>query len=141
MRWVRRNARWLLVGYAIFLALALFSPSSEHQSGAVAWLAERLREVGVSPAVASFSHLEVATNVALVVPLSFLGSLVVNRWTWRDWTAWTFVGAVVVESLQGLLLPGRTATFSDVVANTLGGLVGACLASGLLSSRPLPRRR
>jgi glycopeptide antibiotics resistance protein len=127
MTWLSRNARWLLGGYSVFLAFALFSPTSEKQSGAVSWLGRLLVDLGVSPSVASFARLEVLTNAAIIVPLSFLGSLVLTRWRWKDWTAWAFVGAVSVELIQGLLLPGRAASFSDVVANTAGALLGSLL--------------
>jgi VanZ family protein len=42
---------------------------------------------------------------------------------------YAFVGSCAVELLQGLYLPPRSAQFVDVVANTLGGLVGAVFAA------------
>jgi VanZ family protein len=53
-----------------------------------------------------------------------------------EWTAIGFLAAMFVELFQAFVLPGRTATFSDIVANTLGALLGA-LAVRLL----LPRKR
>ena len=50
------------------------------------------------------------------------------RPTWRDWTAVGFAASFVVEVAQALVLDARPATHSDVVANTLGTLVGALLA-------------
>ena len=49
------------------------------------------------------------------------------RPTWRDWTAVGFAASFVVEVAQALVLDTRAATHSDVVANTLGILVGALL--------------
>jgi VanZ family protein len=45
---------------------------------------------------------------------------------------------VSVEVLQGLVLPGRQAAYSDVVANTAGILVGAVLYRAI---RPMLRHR
>jgi VanZ family protein len=56
-----------------------------------------------------------------------LAGLAWPSYSWRDWTALAFLGAVCVEVTQAVLLSGRQATFSDVVANTAGALVGAVL--------------
>ena len=77
-------------------------------------------------------------NVVAFVPLSLLGSLLWTRPTWRDWTAVGFVVSFVVEVVQAVALDARQATNADVVANTLGMLVGALL--GLLVTRILDRR-
>ena len=77
-------------------------------------------------------------NVVAFVPLSLLGSLLWTRPTWRDWTAVGFVVSFAVEVVQAVALDARQATNADVVANTLGMLVGALLA--LLVTRILDRR-
>ena len=53
-----------------------------------------------------------------------------------------FLGAMAVELAQGLLLPGRQASFSDVVANGAGALLGALLAKALsgVATGPEPPR-
>ncbi len=79
-----------------------------------------------------FTRVEVLMNAVIIAPLSFLGSRVWPRLRWQDWTAYAFVGATTVELVQGLLLPGRQASFSDIVANTFGALLGALLARRLL---------
>ncbi|MGB0101357.1 MAG: VanZ family protein, partial [Nocardioides sp.] len=68
-------------------------------------------------------------------PVAALGSLIWSRLTWQEWTAYAFVGAGLVELTQGLLLPDRSATFSDVVANTLGGLIGAAVVAVVRQGR------
>jgi VanZ family protein len=55
---------------------------------------------------------------------------------WPAWTAYGFVAAVLVETIQGVLLPTRSASFGDVVANTAGMLLGAVL---FLPIRPMLR--
>ena len=128
-----RLPRVLLLLYAAFLAVALLSPGSEQQSDAVDWLSRQLIDRGF--AAATFDRLEVVMNAVIVVPLTFLGSVVLPRLSWRDWTAFAFLAALAVEAVQALVLPDRQAAFSDVVANTTGALVGAvayqCLASTL----------
>ena len=81
--------------------------------------------------------MEFLCNVVLLVPFAVLGSLALPRWSWRDWTAWGFLLAGAVELTQGLLLPGRDASYADVVANTLGALLGAWLVvAGAVPGRP-----
>ena len=125
----RRARRWTyvaLLGYAAVLALAFLSPTSVRQSAMAAWLAHG--EVAQQ-------LMEFVCNVLLVAPVTALGSLVRPAVSWRTWTAYAFVGAVAVEATQGLLLPQRTPSLVDVVANTLGGLLGAALGLLLLSRR------
>ena len=138
MTWIVRHARILLGVYSVLLALALFSPTSEHQSGAVLRLADLLVWIGVPDHLATFTRLEVLMNAAIVAPVTFLASLAWPARSWRDWTAFGFVLAVLVEVSQGLLLPGRQAAFSDVVANTAGALAGAALVA---VGRSMLRRR
>lgn len=63
------------------------------------------------------------------------------RSNWRDWTAIGFVLSGAVEVIQALALDGRSATFVDVVANTLGAFLGAIAVravSGSLGSAAHP---
>ena len=131
MRWVVRHSALLLTLYLALLAVALFSPSSEQQSNAVVWLEGLLRVFGAPHRLTSYDRLEVVMNAVIVAPATFLASMVVPRFGWRDWTCFGFVAALTVEAAQGLLLPGRQASFSDVVANTAGALIGSALFAGL----------
>jgi VanZ family protein len=132
-----RVAQLLLVVYAVLLAVAVFSPSNHDQSQMVLWLGRVLHDRGVPVRWTTFSRLEVAMNAAIVAPLTFLAVAVKPSWSWRDWTAIGFLVSGGVELVQAVLLSGRHASFSDVVANTLGALLGAVL--GRLVFRP--RRR
>ncbi|HET9134079.1 MAG TPA: VanZ family protein [Gemmatimonadales bacterium] len=72
--------------------------------------------------------LDAILNVVLFVPLGFVGARAVDRRGVR----WVVVVGLLVfsatlETLQ-LLLPGRYSTWSDIVANTTGALVGVALA-------------
>ncbi len=138
MTWVVRHARILLGVYSVLLAIALFSPTSQHQAGAVVRLSDLMMWLGVPVRLVTFTRLEVLMNAVIVAPVTMLASLVWPRWSWRDWTAGGFLVALLVEGVQGLLLPGREAAFSDVVANTAGALAGALLVAG---SRSMLRSR
>jgi glycopeptide antibiotics resistance protein len=82
---------------------------------------------------------ELLLNVAMVVPVPLLASFAWQGLTWRDWTAYGFAASVLVEAVQGLLLPSRTSSYVDVVANTLGAAVGGLVA--LLVARWRARER
>jgi glycopeptide antibiotics resistance protein len=125
---VRRIIGSVLAVYLVLLAVALLAPTNTDQSSMVHWLITRLIHVGASSDAVSFSRMEFVMNVAIIAPATFLGSLVWPRWTWRDWTAAGFVAAALVELTQALLLPRRDGSFSDIVANTLGALLGAVVA-------------
>jgi glycopeptide antibiotics resistance protein len=108
------------------LAVVLFSPTSHVQASLVNDLVKVLQAV-LPDSWVTFGRVEVLMNAVIIAPLSFLGSRVWPRLRWQDWTAYGFVGATTVELVQGLLLPGRQASFTDIVANTIGALLGALI--------------
>ncbi|GEP33631.1 hypothetical protein NSZ01_13990 [Nocardioides szechwanensis] len=118
-----------LTAYLLVLLFALLTPSAATPSSSVSWVAEVLRSLGAPERVLIPDRVEFLCNVAILVPASALGSLLWRAATWRDWTAYGFVFAGAIEVVQGLLLPERSATYVDVVANTLGALVGALLVA------------
>ncbi len=120
----------VLVSYLAVLLFALLNPSSGPASTSVAWLEAVGRSVGVAEAFLAPGRPEFVANVLILVPAAALASLVWSAPSWRDWTAYGFLFSLVIELLQGVLLDGRSATFVDVVANTLGALAGAVLVAG-----------
>jgi glycopeptide antibiotics resistance protein len=91
--------------------------------------------VSVPETIASPVRLEFLVNAVIIAPAPLLGSILLPSYTWRDWIAVGFAGALVVEILQAVLLSGRDGSFVDVVANTLGALLGAVLAGLVRRSR------
>jgi glycopeptide antibiotics resistance protein len=131
------------VGYLAVVAVLVLDPSQQ-APGASLSLVARVLQAAQVPVPANSSVLEVLSNVALFVPFSLLGMLI---WPARRALAWVGAGAVLsvaIELCQLLVLPQRFATISDVVANTLGSLVGAVLATVItrwLARSPRPRLR
>ena len=121
----RRAALLILATYLVFLAFVLLNPSADVPSSSVAWLSEIGTRAGLPAPLVEPSRVEFICNVLILMPLSLLGSVLLPRLDWRDWTAYGFVLSGTVEMLQAVLLPDRSATFSDVVANTSGILMGA----------------
>ena len=111
----------------------LFSPTSTVQSSLVHDLV-RVLHVFLPDRLITFDRAEVALNAVIIAPLSFLGWLAFTRARWQDWVAYGFLGSTTVELLQGLLLPDRQGSFSDIVANTLGAMIGAVAARLLFRS-------
>jgi hypothetical protein len=122
---VRRALAVALAAWTVVLAVTLLAPSAAGPSWLVETVADLLGRLGVPEVLASPERVEFGLNVAAFVPLSLLGTLLWPRFTWRDWTAIGFAASFLVEAVQALALDGRSATHSDVVANTLGTLLGA----------------
>jgi len=114
-----------LVAYGAALAFVLLVPAAAVPSSGASWTADLADRLGAPAWMVEPSRWEFLANALMVTPVPALGSLLWPRTTWRDWTAYAFVAAGAVELAQGLFLPARSATFVDVVANTLGGLLGA----------------
>ncbi|WP_162598611.1 VanZ family protein [Nocardioides gilvus] len=121
-------ARFALLVHIIFLAWVLFNPTPDVAIGTVGGVADRLAALGVPERLIAGGRVEFVLNALMFAPLPFLGALAFPRLRWSDWVAWTFIGSAGVEITQGLFLSGRSAQFVDVVANTLGGLLGAVCA-------------
>jgi hypothetical protein len=123
------TAAWGLAAYCLLLALILLNPSADLPTRSVLWATEMGDAWGAPAWALASGRPEVLLNVAIVVPVPLLGSFVWRGWTWRDWTAYGFVASSAVELAQGLLLPLRSASHMDVVANTLGAAAGAVVAA------------
>lgn len=125
MRSRRYAVTGLLVVYSVLLLVALLAPTSGEQSGMVSRLGGVIDDLGLPGWMSRFRLLEVVMNALIIAPVTVLGSTLRPSISWRDWTAYGFAASVTVEAIQLALLPERHASFSDVVANTLGALLGA----------------
>lgn len=126
--------------YGLAVVVLVWSPSAVTPSAAVTRAAGLLARLGwsVEP-----TWVEFGLNVAMLVPLSLIGGLLLPRLSPSDWLAVGFALSVSIEAVQRLVLP-RSGTARDVVANTLGCWLGAVLLMLALtlwtSARPSMRR-
>jgi hypothetical protein len=122
-RGVRRAAAWALAAYVAAVAVVLLSPVSPERlvAATTALLRDDLGLVMVRQ-----GWVEFAANVALFVPVGLLVTLVTRRlWLGVVLALVLSAGAELVQEL----LPGRTASLRDVLANTLGAAIGAAVAA------------
>ena len=112
--------------YVSVVAFIVFWPGSDVPSSSVQRIHGWLQELG-APADLTPERVEFGLNVLLFVPLSLLGSLLKPRWTWSSWVVVGYCATVGVEMTQALLLPQRSPTMKDIVANTGGALIGALI--------------
>ena len=118
----------VFVAYLVALAVVLLGPSTQPGETGVSGMLRALWTAGVPVDLATPERVEVLLNVVLLVPLPLIGGGIWPSLTWRDWTAYGFALALGAELWQGLAFEARSATYSDVVANTTG-----------VSWEPLPR--
>ena len=115
------------VGVVLTVTMWPTQPDPSFQS-AVTRLLDILHRYGV-PEWFGVTKLEFSANIAMFVPLGFLLTLTLPQRAW--WVALlllpSFSGAI--ELTQGQWLTARFATWSDVIANTLGGWIGLILAA------------
>jgi glycopeptide antibiotics resistance protein len=117
--------RVLLPTFAIFLLAVVYlvlSPRSDTADAGVVRVLDALRAAGFVSVTSS--HVEVALNVLLFVPLTLVGGVLLPRVPWWLWVCAGFVVAGLLESAQWVFLPSRSAKLDDLVANTLGGVLG-----------------
>lgn len=115
----------LLVMYVVFLAAVLTEYNPTVATDVVARFEAWLESKGAPAVMTGPGRVEFLLNAAMFAPIVFLAALTFPRHPWANWVVYAFVASAAVELFQGVYLPPRSATFVDVVANTLGGLIGA----------------
>ena len=121
----------LRTAYVVYLAALLYlvwEPDASTPGGAVEVLADALAGLGVPDAA---RVVEVGLNVVLFVPLSLLGAFVLDRWRVVGWLLAGLALTLLIEGVQAVFLSGRSATVSDLVANTAGAGLGILAALGV----------
>ena len=135
----RRGLLSALVGYSLFLFWVLLWPSGAPATSTVGFIADVLIWLGIPEGLAAGARVEFVVNAVMVAPIPFLVAALWPGWSWERWTAYGFVASGLVELVQGVFLPARSAQMPDVVANTLGVMIGAAAAQ-LWARRGLVRK-
>ena len=138
-----KQRRWLLaalVGYSLFLVWVLLWPSGAPATSTVGVIADVLTWLGVPESLAAGARVEFAVNAIMVAPIPFLVAALWPGWSWERWTAYGFIASGLVELVQGVFLPARSAQMPDVVANTIGVMVGAAAAQWWIARKDYARR-
>ena len=116
---MRPAHRWfviLAVVYAVGLALVAFWPQHVDKD-----LSPFIEKVIAHIPLLTYPRLEFAANIVLFIPLGIILALIARRYLVFPLG---FLISLCVESVQALLLDGRTPSLMDVVANTAGACIG-----------------
>ncbi|TXK19494.1 VanZ family protein [Homoserinibacter sp. GY 40078] len=90
------------------------------------------RTTAVAPAI-RHDGIEIVANVMLFVPFGVIGVLIALSRVVVIAAAAVF--STLIELVQGAFLEQRTASVTDVIANTAGAVVGVLLALAILARR------
>lgn len=88
---------------------------------------QEFHERGV-PMFVDYGFIEFSANVVFFVPVGFLLGVL---FPYRLWFLAIVCGAALsgaVETAQGIFLPGRVSSLGDVLANSMGAVIGCILA-------------
>jgi membrane associated rhomboid family serine protease len=136
----RRNTTPLvaLSVYLVLLLAVLLVPDGGVPSSSVGWVAGVAEAIGTPQWLLDPARFEFLCNVLILVPATFLGSMVWGAPTWTMWTAAGLTFSTAIELVQAVFEPNRSGSSIDVAANTLGALIGAL---AVLCGRRVVRRR
>lgn len=117
----------LIVLYLAVAAAIVFDPTAAVPTRSTLWIVEHLGHMDAPPWIVA-DRVELVTNVLLFVPLTFLGSFLLPRWSWVTWTVLGLVASLLIELTQYEFMSARSAQLTDIATNTLGALLGAWVA-------------
>lgn len=110
------------------------TPVDEPMAGTLAAILDFLHRHGI-PAWFNHKLIEASANVALFLPLGFVGALAFPNKHWWQIGAIGLLISGCVELGQLLFLHNRFASPIDLMTNTTGGIVGALLATAAIKSQ------
>ena len=126
---VRRLLAVLLVIELLGIVWLVLDPSPATPTGAVERLSRFLMGFGLPAWLVGGDQVEFALNVALFVPLTALAALLWPRLPLWGWVLVGFAMSSTLEWVQLAFLSDRSSTSRDIIANTLGALIGAGLVA------------
>ncbi len=122
----RRVAAGLLAVYSVALLVVVLEPFPSLANGSIGLTYRVVHALG-APGWVGPNDVEFALNIVLFVPVPLLGSFLFPRLAWEAWVGVVLLASGAIEYVQLLVLPGRSPALHDIVANTLGGVIGALL--------------
>lgn len=122
----------LLYAAAVVLIVMWPSPVDEKARGMLARILRGLHDRHLLEFL-GYPQVEFASNIALFIPLGLLLGLLLGRRIWGIAVLICLTASAAIEAVQFVFLPARFATVDDIIANTLGGLIGALVAGALLA--------
>ncbi|WP_285113421.1 VanZ family protein [Leifsonia sp. fls2-241-R2A-40a] len=125
----------LIVVYLAVVAYITLNPAPANPAGNPL-LRSLLRALSQVPALAwvNYSVVEFTANILLFVPMGVLFTVLLGRWRWWLALGVGVVATLVIEFTQ-LFLPARVSDWRDLLANTLGTLIGIAIVFALPRSR------
>ncbi|NUU05665.1 VanZ family protein [Leifsonia sp. C5G2] len=123
----------LTVVYLAAVAYITLNPAPGDPAGNPL-LRSLLRAVSAVPGLGwvDYAVAEFTANILLFVPMGLLFTLLLGRWRWWLAVSLGIAATLGIEFVQ-LFLPARFTDARDVLANTLGTLIGAAVAFAVTS--------
>ncbi len=128
LRWIRVISWALLLTASGVVGMITFSAGPPDPEGQLALQEFLLRahQEGL-PAWITFGKIEFAANILMFVPIGFFGALCLRRFRWLIIPI-AIAASTGIEIIQSTRLPDRVGTPRDVVANSLGAMIGFVMA-------------
>ncbi|WP_369961869.1 VanZ family protein [Leifsonia sp. EB34] len=141
-RRTRRRAVVGLLAYTAFIAAVGLWPTPVDRplDPLLFRLLGALGAVGVRP-LDAYDVIEFTANVAFFVPPALLIVLIVGLRRWWLAPLAGLLCSIAIELTQHFVLPARFGTVTDVVANTLGALIGTGIGVLLVARRRADARK
>lgn len=125
-------ARLLLVATVVTVAVIVFTPGPPDALGQqrlARWL-DAVHRTWM-PGWITFGLIEFLSNVVMFLPLGLFGALALRGRRYLVIPGGAALSGTI-ELVQQLALPGRDGSWQDIVANTVGAVVGYLLALAVL---------
>lgn len=125
----------LFAAYVVGIGYVLLNPRVSVPVESVGWGADVAARLGAPDWILEPTRWEFLLNALVFVPIPVLGTAAWPSLGSLRWVLACLAGSIGVELTRALLLPERSATVIDVVANTTGGVLGALVVAAWSASR------
>jgi glycopeptide antibiotics resistance protein len=128
-------------GYLAFVAWLTLTPQpiGANDEQLILRALDALHRRGYAESI-DYARLEFLANIALFVPIGMFLLLLLGAGQWWLAGIGSFALTVAIETAQRQI-PGRVSDDRDLLANTVGGLIGIAVALVLTAPATLRRRR